>query len=137
MVKKPLIDTNVCLDLMLKRNPHLNEAAKIFQLSETDRIEAVISAISFDTLAYIMREGFTIPEVTHKLQGLVSIATVGTANSAVITNALNAQWYDIEDAIQYYCAKENGCDAIITRNRKDFTHSSLKILSPSEFISQI
>lgn len=137
MVDKPLLDANVCLDLLLKRTPHINQAAAIFELSENGDIDAIISAISFDTLAYIMRKGFTISETVEKLKAIALITKVGTANTAVIESALNAGWNDVEDAIQYQCARENGCDAIITRNRKDFRQSDLPVFSPQEFLDQL
>lgn len=113
------------------------EAADIFQRSENSEIEAVISAISFDTLAYLMQTSFPLPETTKKLKEIASITTVGIANKTVIYHALNAGWNDIEDAIQHYCAIENGCNAIITRNEKDFKKSELAVFSPGAFLDTV
>lgn len=131
---KPLIDTNVCLDLLLKRKSFILEAGVIFQRAEHRIIKATVSAISIDTLAYFMRSDFNIYETTEKLQDFISIISIGTVNKKIIENALNAGWKDVEDAIQYYCAKENGCDCIITRNTKDFIKSSLPVYTPFEFL---
>jgi predicted nucleic acid-binding protein len=136
MINKPLLDINVCLDLLLKRNPYLQEAAEIFQRSEYEEIQAVISAISFDTLAYIMCTYFSARETADKLKKMTSITSIGMANEAVINNALKAGWKDIEDAIQYQCAVENSCDAIITRNVDDFSKSSLPVLTPFDFLER-
>jgi predicted nucleic acid-binding protein len=65
MAHKPLLDVNICLDLFLKRNPHFHSAAQIFQASELGKIRAVVSAISFDTLFYIM-------SLTHSSQDATS-----------------------------------------------------------------
>lgn len=137
MLTKPLLDVNICMDLLLKRNPYISEAAEIFQQSEHGEIEAVIAAISIDTLSYLMRFDYSVPAATKKLKEMASIITIGVVNGTVITSALDAAWNDIEDAIQYYCAKQNGCDAIITRNQKDFKQAKLPILSPQEFLAQM
>jgi predicted nucleic acid-binding protein len=54
-----------------------------------------------------------------------------------IDDALKARWKDFEDAIHYQAAKAAGCDAIITRNAKDFKKADLPILSPQEFLDQL
>ena len=137
MINKPLLDINVCLDLLLKRNPYLQEAAEIFQQSEHEEIQAVISAISFDTLAYVMRTYFSSWETAKKLKEMTSITTIGIANETVINNALKAGWNDIEDAVQYQCAVENNCDAILTRNTKDFAKSTLPVFTPFDFLERL
>ena len=45
---------------------------------------------------------------------------------------------DIEDLIQFYKAKSSNCDAIITRNIKDFKKISteIKIQTPEEFLTE-
>ncbi len=136
MAINPLIDTNVCLDLLLERSPYIQKAGIIFQQAEHQTIRATISAISVDTLAYFMRSDFTVVQTTEKLKELTSIISIGLVNKKVIKNALNADWKDIEDAIQYHCAKENSCNCIITRNTKDFSKSTLPVFTPSEFLRQ-
>lgn len=135
-IDKPLLDTNVCLDLLLKRKPFLQEASAIFQYSEQGAIQGVISAISVDTLAYIMQSDFSAAEAAEKLKAMISITAIGMTDEKIIKNALDAGYNDIEDAIQHQCAKENGCNAIITRNKKDFTRSSLPVFTPAEFLKQ-
>ena len=36
--------------------------------------------------------------------------------------------------IQYYCAMENACEAIITRNKRDFKNSAIPVLNAKEFV---
>ncbi len=43
---------------------------------------------------------------------------------------------DFEDCIQYHSAKAVQCEAIITRNTKDFGKVELKIYTPEEFLTQ-
>lgn len=42
---------------------------------------------------------------------------------------------DFEDAIQNFCASQkNDIQYFITRNKKDFKHSQLQVISPSEYL---
>lgn len=50
--------------------------------------------------------------------------------------AIRLRAKDFEDALQYYTAKENGVDCIITRNKKDFYFSDFPVYTPEEFLSE-
>jgi hypothetical protein len=55
-----------------------------------------------------------------------------------LTNlALNSEFRDFEDAIQYYAAIENDQELIITRNHSDFKDSKLPVMTAGEFLRSI
>ena len=41
---------------------------------------------------------------------------------------------DLEDGFQYFTAKENNINIIITRNQKDFKVDDISILTPKQFL---
>jgi len=135
MATKILIDINICIDVLTYRKPFFKEAAHILQASENGEINAYISAISFDTIYYIMRPAQSRAQATGKLKKLTSITSVGTVNGSIIKDALNTGWNDLEDAIQYYTAVHNYCEAVVSRNTKDFKPNRIPVLSPGEFIA--
>ncbi len=56
--------------------------------------------------------------IIKEMRELVNIIPVG---EEIIDKALSSEFYDSEDAIQYYSALSNKTiEAIITRNSKDF-----------------
>jgi len=55
---------------------------------------------------------------------------------SVIDQALDAGWSDFEDAIQYFYAIDSSCEAIITRNARDYIKAKLQVFAPFEFIEQ-
>lgn len=130
-----LLDINVCLDFILKREPFSNSAGKIFQAVEHKRLKAIISAISFDTMFYVLRPILGSQEATNKLHELTLHTHIGLVDDQVVYNALPAGWKDLEDALQYYTAIVSECDAVITRNTKYFIPTSIPVFSPAEFIS--
>ena len=57
-------------------------------------------------------------------------------NDNVIDNALQSEWKDFEDAVQYTVAESNGVDCIITRNKADFEENEIPCYSPQEFLEK-
>jgi len=52
----------------------------------------------------------------------------------IISLALNSDFRDFEDAIQYYCAVENKIKMILTRNLSDFKKSAIPVATAEEFV---
>lgn len=136
MADKVLADVNVCLDLLLDRQPFVDDAGQIFQMAEKEEIQLAISGLSFDTLFYIMRPEMGAAKSTALLQELIKHVQIAEVNEKVVKNALYSGWKDLEDALHYYCAIHAGCKVLITRNKEDFSRhdNSILILSPEEFL---
>lgn len=58
-------------------------------------------------------------------------------NDRVIDLALNdLNFKNFEDGIQYYTALESKANSLITRNLKDFKHSTIPVMSSKEFLAK-
>lgn len=135
-MKKILIDSDVCLDSITRRYPFSVNADKILQLAEEKAIEAYVTAESFSNMFYILRKLSTSAKAISVLKDLRSVVQFAAVGHSVIDSALNSSWTDFEDAIQYYCATEEKCDAIVTRNTSDFIKASIPVHIPVEFLKQ-
>jgi predicted nucleic acid-binding protein len=134
---KVLIDTNVILDLLLAREPFVNSAIKIFAMAEQSTISAFLCATTITTVDYIINQSLSrskSKKAVHRLMGLFEIAPV---NRPVIEEALQSKMLDFEDAILAPAGNLAGVDVIITRNTKDFIHSPIKAVDPSEFLAAL
>lgn len=137
MAESVLLDVNVCLDVLLKRNPFWSDAATIFQAVEKGRIQGTVSAISFDTIFYILSSDIGAVKAQKELRRFRNHIDVSTVNASVVDNTLNAGWGDLEDAIQYYSAEYSNCKALITRNQRDYPDdTTLPVITPVDFISE-
>jgi predicted nucleic acid-binding protein len=134
VMKKILIDSDICLDVITGRVLFEKESAMILQYSEDNVINGLVSAESFSNMYYVLRKLSSSEKAIRQLTNLRRIVTVGEITMAVIDQALSSGWRDFEDAIQYFCALESDCDAIVTRNRYDFRFSGLPVYNPSELI---
>jgi predicted nucleic acid-binding protein len=72
-----------------------------------------------------------VREILRKLKVLVNVISL---DSKVIDLALNSDFKDFEDAIQYYAAMESNINIIITRNLKDFKKSDIPVMTGLQFI---
>ena len=62
---------------------------------------------------------------------------VTATSAAVLKKALAMPIKDFEDALHAAIALESGCEAIITRNVRDFPGSPLPALTPSEHLARL
>ena len=131
------LDTNVIIDLLSKREPFYNSIAKIATLADKKELKLVVSALSFSTITYVLRK-FEKQEITiNKLRKFKTIIEIAPLNDEIIEKALNSNFSDFEDALQYFSAVKSKCKIIVTRNGKDFKESKIPIMTPLEYLASI
>ena len=132
---KATIDLNVILDFLNKRENHV-QAAKIFDLCSENIIKGYICAHEITTLAYfLMKNHNDSSKVKYVLGELFDLFNTIPVTENILREALNSKINDYEDAVIEISSFKNEMDYIITRNLKDFKHSNIKPLSPSEFLA--
>ena len=65
---------------------------------------------------------------------LLALLKSSVLGSSAIDSALVANWKGFEDALQYFAALNAKADLIVTRNKKDFAASEIKVMTPMEYI---
>ena len=132
-----LIDTNVILDILLNRQPWYSNAALIFGLSKNNFIKSYVSASSITDIFYMTQkeQGKTVAK--EALKRLLKVFYPATVTDSNIYQALELDWDDFEDSIQFIVGDGLLVDYIITRNTKDFSFSSIKVVTPEQFIQAV
>jgi predicted nucleic acid-binding protein len=133
-MKKVFLDTNVCLDVILNREPFAVDAGQIFEMGKQREIKLFVSAVSFTTIFYILKRLYHTKQALIDLKEFRKFVTITNVNTTVIDLALHSELHDFEDAVLYFSAKESDINLIITRNAKDFEGASLKVLTPKQFL---
>jgi len=128
---KIFLDTNIFLDALLNRDDGISK--KVIKHLETLDLYISLSDISVINIAYILRKEFSKDEIKEVVNLLISNYTIIPASSEIILKANNSEFKDFEDGVQYFCAKENKVDLIMTKNKKDFKNSNITIISANEF----
>lgn len=132
-----LIDANVIVDIICKREPFYKEAAMVSKLCETGMVDGHITALTFANIVYVMRKEIDAEKISAMLNILSRIFHIESLTLADLNAAATLQWNDFEDAVQEVIATRIGANIIITRNIKDFTGSRLTIKTPAEFIKEM
>lgn len=137
-MKKLLIDTNIIIDLLAKREPFYYEAALLFTLADKNKIQLSISSLTFANINYILLQSKKPDEAKLILRKLKLIVQVLSLDEKVVGLSLNDNDFkDFEDALQYFSAIENEVDIIITRNLKDFQKAKLPVMTAAQFLKSI
>lgn len=137
-MRKVLVDTNVVLDLLAKREPFYVQSLQIFSLADKNVVELVISTLSLVNAHYILNDAMKIKDPRSIVRKFKVLVTSFELNDKIVELALNdSNFKDFEDGIQYYTALESQCELIITRNLKDFRKSAIPVLSPKEYLTKI
>lgn len=134
---KVLIDGNIILDVLQRREPYVEASSKIWKLCETDQVEGFISALTFADLVYVMRKELTPDRIHEVLKKLALIFHFTDLSVADMTEAAEMKWNDYEDAVQSATAKRVRADCIITRNIRDYLQSTVPAYTPAEFLQRI
>lgn len=129
-----LLDTNVVLDFVLRRQPFFVEADEIFIRLQNNDFEAVVSAITPINVFYTTRKEIDKETAFPAIEELLKLVQIAGSNNQIYQNALLLNFNDYEDAVQHECALAENLDAIVTRNTKDYKNASLKVYSPGEFL---
>ena len=134
---KLLIDTNIVLDVLLKREPFYQDAVKVMNMAQYDDVQEYISASAVTDIYYSayrqIKDRTLILELIKRLLMVVSVAAVSERE---IRNALKTGWKDFEDAVQYSVAFLNEMDGLITRNSKDYEEADINIWSPEQVLRE-
>jgi len=132
-----LIDANILLDVLQDRKPYVNESALIWKLCETGKAEGNVLALSFANLVYVMRRELDPVRIEAVLKNLSLIFSFVDLQQKDLLRAAALHWDDFEDAVQSVTAKRLHADFIITRNTKDYRNSTVKAITPADFLSLI
>jgi predicted nucleic acid-binding protein len=133
-----LIDTDVLIDYLSEREPFYQNAEKVIELRRKHKFNGYISTQCIANIFYVLRKDFSVIERKEILLGLCCLFSVSSVNEEMCVAALeNDEFYDLEDCLQMHCAISVDADYIVTRNVKDFEHSSIPAITPERFLNMI
>ena len=131
------IDTNIIIDLLAKREPFYLESLQLFSLADSNQIDLTVSALSLVNTHYILNDVMKLKDARSIIGKFKVLVQSYALSDKVIDLALNdLKFKDFEDGIQYYTALESQANSIISRNLKDFKHSTIPVMSPKEFLAK-
>ncbi|MEY4011852.1 MAG: hypothetical protein RIT22_976 [Bacteroidota bacterium] len=133
-MEKLLVDTNIVIDLLSKREEFFQEAQELFTLADNNEVVLFVSALTFANTHYLLAKYQKLNEARKTLIKFKVLVNVAALDDKIVELALVSDFKDFEDAIQYHTALENEVDIIITRNKKDFKNSKLPVMTAKEYL---
>jgi len=134
---KVLFDTNVVLDQLLEREPHVDSAEQLLSLVDAGRLEGLICSTTATTIHYLASKAVGAQAAMEFIRKLLSFLDVACVDREVLRSALDLGFADFEDAVIHEAARLAGAAAIVTRNGRDFARSELPVFSPAELLAAV
>ncbi len=136
-MKKALVDINIILDMLVKRDDHLS-AVQIFDLCVKRVVKGHLCSHEITTISYFL-EKFSYPrkKATQIISGLLDVFSIIPTTETILRDARQSPIKDFEDAVIEVSAIREKVDCIITRNLKDFKPGRVECFTGSEYLSLI
>ncbi len=129
-----LVDLNVVLDVVQKREPHDGASAAVLGEIVVGRIQACLPAHAFTTLHDIVGRYQSATKANDVIDWLLRHFDVANTRRTELTRARGLNWPNFEDAVVAAAAESADYNAIITRNVSDFKKSPIPALTPEEYL---
>ena len=130
-------DTNIMIDVIGRRELFCRPSLQIMSLADRGLIRIYVSAMSYATASFILGKNNKEIDILREFSKFMKITTATPVDSTTIENSIQSEFKDFEDAMQYFSAKHEDIDFLITRNKKDFSASSIPVFEPQEFVDYL
>ncbi len=132
---KVMIDLNVLMDVLQRREPFFASAAALCEWGTREGNDIAIPSHAVTTVSYIVRKTAGAKAERKALDWLLGSFTVVPAGVEVFRLAQTLQMEDFEDAVVAASAVTFQCAYIATRNLADFQKSPVTAVQPAEFLA--
>lgn len=126
---KILIDTDILLDVALRREKFFAESAAVLRFAESQPRQNAVAWHSLSNINYLLR-----PDARPFVKELLAFVTVPTTGTYAALQAVELPMKDFEDAMQAAAAVQFGASYIITRNATHYRNSPVPAILPREFM---
>lgn len=134
---KALIDLNVLLDVIQRREPHYDASARVLSLVASGALEAAIPGHAVTTIHYVVQRYAAKDLADQAVDWILSDFEIAAADRSVMLRARSLALGDFEDAVVAAAAENLRCSWIVTRNVADFTSSPVPAVTPAELLEAL
>ena len=136
---RALLDTNVIVDVLQRREPWYDAGSKIFIAIANKQVTGCITAKEVADIHFFARKQFRGQEnVDEKARQVLSklLAPFEVVDTLATDchDAMGIPNNDYEDALMIASAQRSDVDCIVTRNCEHYRGSFVKIFTPEQFL---
>jgi predicted nucleic acid-binding protein len=132
-----LIDTDILLDIALKREPFFSYSSQIIEMCENNTLIGYLAWHTLSNFYYLVGSEEYKKYTREFISDLLQFTKVAPTNTESAKRALSMKISDFEDALQISAAISCNADYIITRNVKHYKKSQVPALTPDNFIKKM
>lgn len=136
-MQRLFLDTNIVIDFLGEREGFYEPAAKILTLADKKEIEILISPTSVTTVYYVLSKFESSKIALEKIRKFKMLCHISIMDDEVVEKAINSNFKDFEDAMQYFSSLASNCDIIITRNEKDFKNALMPVMNAESYLQTL
>ena len=131
---KILVDTNVILDIILKRAEFAIDSQAALEKATLNGDRLYFSSSAVTDVYYLVRKQTQSKETAlTAIKQMAEFLVFAEVNSNCILAATLSKLNDYEDAVIDAVASNLKADYIMTRNVEDFKNAINKVITPKEF----
>lgn len=128
---KILIDTDILLDVALRRAGFFSDSAAVLSWAEANPGQAAVAWHSLSNIAYLVK-----PDSRTFISDLLEFVEIAPVSTSDMHTALGLPMKDLEDAMQVAAALSFGARHLVTRNLPDYRRSPVPALAPQTFLKR-
>lgn len=130
-----LADSNIIIDYLAHRDPFYESARKLMIFSAMGDYNLWVSASQVTDILFVLSRNkkISFEENKSRVLSLFEKIHICSVDEEDVKAALESPWPDTEDALVHRIALKTNSEAIITRNKKDFSSSFVKVFDCDSF----
>lgn len=132
-----LFDTNVMLDVLLRRGPDAVVAARLMALVECGQLEGALCATTVTTIYYVAAKIVGRATALEAVRAALGVFGVAPVDHPVLCRAVEMGFADFEDAVLHEAARAAGVSAVVTRDATGFAAGTLAVYTPADLLARL
>jgi predicted nucleic acid-binding protein len=132
-----LLDTNVVLDVLLNRDPWVQDSAAVWQASDQGRIVGHVVASTITTVFYVARRLADLQTARFAVRTCLEAFEIVAVGREALELAEKLPGSDFEDGLQVACASLEGLEVIVTRDKSGFHAANIPVFAPPELLTRL
>ena len=137
---KVLLDTNIIIDCLIEREPYFTYSKEVLRECLDGTTVGYMATHTVNDIFYIAHKNNpNLPsyDIVKAIVMFTKMLETVNLTAVDVESASLLRFSDFEDALINQCASKLKADYIVTRNANDFINSSVKAITPREFLSLI
>ena len=134
MSKCVFFDSDILIDVFSQRQPFYNQSARCLELAEQKKFQAYTSPLVIANVFYVLQKYSNKKTAIDCIKNIRQFINVVNVDQICIDQALNSDFTDFEDALQYFSALSGGCNVLLTRNGRHYRQASISIFTAETYL---